>query len=78
MYRSHRGDRNESEHTHTAGGVDPQTLDHLPGESCSKVRDSVHSTNPQDWAKYYEQADPGTSTDILDTEEARQTTFLIL
>ena len=35
-------------------------------------------TTQQDWAKYYEQRDPGTSTDILDTDEARQTTSLIL
>ena len=32
----------------------------------------------QDWSKYYEQQDPGTSMDILDTDEARQTTSLIL
>ena len=32
----------------------------------------------QDWSRYYEQQDPGTSTDILDTDEARQTTSLIL
>ena len=38
----------------------------------------MQSINPQDWAKYYEQTDPGTSTDILDTDEARQTTSLIL
>ena len=78
MYRSCRGDRKESEYTHTAGGVDPQTLDHPLGESNPNVRDLVHTTNPQDWAKYYEQTDPGTSTDILDTDEARQTTSLIL
>ena len=38
----------------------------------------MHSTSLQDWAKYYEQTNPGTSTDILDTDEARQTTSLIL
>ena len=36
------------------------------------------SPTPIDWTKYYEQTDPGTSTDILDTDEARQTTSLIL
>ena len=48
------------------------------GESKLNVRDLVDTTNPQEWAKYYEQTDPGTSTDILDTDKARQTTSLIL
>ena len=68
----------ESEYTHTAGGVDPQTLDHTPEESKPNVRDLVHSVTPQDWTKYYEQTDPGISTDLLDTDEARHTTSLIL
>ena len=38
MYRSCRGDRKESEYTHTAGGVDPQTLDHPPGESSPRCK----------------------------------------
>ena len=78
MYRSYKGDRKESEYTHTVGGVDPQTLDCPTGESNPNVRDLVHSTNPQDWAKYYEQINLGISTDILDTDKARQTTSLIL
>ena len=32
----------------------------------------------QDWSRYYEQQYPGTSMDILDTDEAIQTTSLIL
>ena len=59
MHRSCRGDRKESEYTHTTGGVDPQTLDQPPGESKSNVQELVHTVNPQDWTKYYEQTDPG-------------------
>ena len=32
MYRTHRGDRKESEYTRTAAGVDPHALNH-PTES---------------------------------------------
>ena len=78
MYRSCRGDRRESEYTPTAGGVDPQTLDNPPQESNPSIKDLGHSTNPQNWARYYKQSDPETSTDILDTDEAKQTTYLIL
>ena len=78
MYRSHRGDKKDSEYTCTAVGVDPQTLDCPLEESNPGIRDLGHSTDPQNWAKYYEHRDPETSTDILDTDEARQTTSLIL
>ena len=53
-------------------------MDQPPGKSESIVQELVHTVNPQDWTKYYEQTDPGTSTDLLDTDEARQTTLLIL
>ena len=78
MYRTHRGERKESEYTHTAAGVDPQVLDRpLEGVGLSASTLAFPSES-QDWSKYYEQQDPGTSTDILDTDEARQTTSLIL
>ena len=78
MHISCRCDRKESEYTCTAGGVDPQTLDQPQGKSKSNEQDLVHSVNPQDWTKYYEQTVPGTSTDLLDTDEARQAMSLIL
>ena len=78
MYRSCRGDRRESEYTHTTAGVDPQVLDQ-PLESSGTIAGNIAlSPKPTDWTKYYEQTDPGTSTDILDTDKARQTTSLIL
>ena len=61
----------------TTGGVDPTTLDRPVGSSIPQVSHQIGTTQ-QDWAKYYEQRDHGTSTDILDTDEARQTTSLIL
>ena len=74
MYRSCKGDRKESEYTHTAGRVDLQALDHPIGETNIIQQLLVHSTSKQDWAKYYEQTDTVTLTDVLDTDEARQTT----
>ena len=35
-------------------------------------------TDPQSWTRYYERREPGTSTDVVDTDEAQQTTSLIL
>ena len=78
MYRSHRGNRKESEYTHTAAGVDPQILDCPLEGSRASVGTLALSTKPTDWSKYYEQKDLGMSTDILHTDEARQTTSLIL
>ena len=78
MSRPHRGGQRESEYTWTAGGVDPTTLDRPVGSSVPQVSFLAGMTTQQDWAKYYEQRDPGTSTDILDTDEAKQTTSLIL
>ena len=78
MYRTCRGERKESEYTCTATGVDPQVLDlPLESERCN-VSTLAFPSEPQDWSKYYEQQDPGTSTDILDTDEAKQNTPLIL
>ena len=78
MYRTHRGERKESQYTRTIAGVDPQVLDcPLEGER-SSASTLAFPSESQDWSKYYEQQDPGTSTDILDTDEARQTTSLIL
>ena len=78
MSRPHRGGQRQSEYTQTAGGVDPTTLDRSVGSSLPQVGLQVGTITQQDWAKYYEQRDPQTSTDILDTDKARQTTSLIL
>ena len=78
MSRSCRGDRRESEYTCTAAGVDPQILDRPSESSGTIARTLALPPKPTDWTKYYEQTDPGTSTDILDTDEVRQTTSLIL
>ena len=78
MYRTHRGERKESEYTCTAAGVDPQVLDHPLESERLSVSTLAFPSESQDWSKYYEQQDPGTSMDILDTDEARQTTSLIL
>ena len=40
--------------------------------------DLVFLSKLQDWSKYSEQKDPGTSTDIFDIDEAKQTTSLLL
>ena len=77
MSRSHQGGLKESEYTHTAGGVDPRTLDRPIGSREPSVSSLMRSGN-QDWVRYYEQKDPGTSTNVLHTDEARQTTSLIL
>ena len=69
MSRPHRGGQRENEFTQTAGGVDPATLDRPIGSSIPHVGLPM-KTSQQDWAGYYEQRDPGTSTDILDTDEA--------
>ena len=55
-----------------------QALDRPIGGREPLVRSLIRSGSQQDWEKYYEQRDPGTSTDVLDTDEARQTTSLIL
>ena len=78
MYRTHRGDRKESKYTHTAAGVDPHVLDQSLGSKRLHVGTLAFPSESQNWSKYYEQPDPGTSMDILDTGEARQTTSLIL
>ena len=78
MSRPHRGGQRESEYTWTTGVVDPTTLDRPVDSSIPQVSLQIRMTTQQDWAKYYEQRDPGTSTDILDTDEIRQTTSLIL
>ena len=78
MYRTHRGDRKESEYTHTAAGVDPYILDQPLESERLHVGTLAFPSEPQNWSKYYEQQNPQTSMDILDTDEARQTTSLIL
>ena len=78
MYRTCRGDRKESEYTRTAAGVDPHILDHPSESERLCVGTLAFPSDSQDWSRYYEQQDPGTSTDILDTDEARQKTSLIL
>ena len=78
MYRSCRGDRRESEYTHTAAGVDPQILDCPLEGNRLNVGNLALSPEPTDWSKYYEQTDPGMSTDIFDMDETRQTASLIL
>ena len=77
-YRTHRGDRKESEYTCTAAGIDPHALDHPSESERLHVGTIAFPSESQDWSKYYEQQDPETSTDILNTDEARQTTSLIL
>ena len=77
MYRTHRGERKESECTLTAAGVDPQVLDRPLESERSNVSTLAFPSEPQDWSKYYEQQDPGTSTDILDTDEAKQTNLIL-
>ena len=78
MYRTCRGERKESEYTHTAAGVDPHVLDWPLESERFCVGTLAFSSESQDWSKYYEQQDPGTSMDILDTDEAREMTSLIL
>ena len=78
MYRICRGDRKESEYTHTAAGVDPYVLDRPSESERLHVGTLAFPSESQDWSRYYEQPDPGTSTDILDTDEAKQTASLIL
>ena len=75
MYRIRRGERKESEYTHTTAGVVPQVLDHSLESERSSASTLAFPSEPQDWSKYYEQQDLGTSVDIIDTE---QTTSLIL
>ena len=75
MYRICRGERKESEYTRTAAGVDPQVLDHPLESERSSASTLAFPSEPQDWSKYYEQQDPGTSTDILDTDEANTNYF---
>ena len=58
--------------------MNPTTLDWPVGSSVPQVSLLAEMTTQQDWAKYYKQRDPGTSTDILDADEAKQTTSLIL
>ena len=58
--------------------MDPQVLDCPLESERSNVSTIAFPSEPQDWSKYYDQQDPGTSTDILDNDEAKQTTSLIL
>ena len=78
MSRSCKSGPRESEYTWTAGGVDPQTLDHPISTSESQVGPLVRPGTQQDSARYYEPKDPGTSTDVFDTDNAKQTTSLNL
>ena len=48
LYRTHRGERKESEYTHTAAGVDPQALDHPLESERSSASTLVFPSEPQD------------------------------
>ena len=67
-----------SEYTHTAAGVDPHLLDQPLESEKSGTGALAFSSKTCDWSRYYEERDPGMSTDILDTDEAKQTTSLNL
>ena len=79
MSRVRKSSDRESEYRRTAGGVDPTTFDTLVTTSGGLTPNVVTPpVDPQSWTRYYEGKDPGTSTDIIDTDEAQRTTSLIL
>ena len=79
MSRLRKGGNRESEYRRTAGGVDPTTFDTLVATSGGLTPSVVTPpVDPQSWTRYYEGKDPGTSTDVIDTDEAQRTTSLIL
>ena len=59
--------------------MDPEFFD-APTTSSRNIAPSIVPSlpDPQSWTKYYERREPGTSTDVIDTDEAQQTTSLIL
>ena len=59
--------------------MDPEFFD-APTTSSRNIAPSIVPPlpDPQSWTKYYERREPGTSTDVIDTDEAQQTTSLIL
>ena len=70
MSRLRRSYSKESEYRRTAGGVDPTTFDALATTSVGLTPSVVTPpVDPQSWTRYYERKDPGTSTDVIDTNE---------
>ena len=59
--------------------MDPESFD-APTTSSRNIAPSIVPpiTDPQSWTRYYERREPGTSTDVIDMDEAQQTTSLIL
>ena len=79
MSRVRKSSNRESEYRRTASGVDPTTFNTLVTTSGGLTPSVVTPpVDPQSWTRYYEGKDPGTSTDIIDTDEAQRTTSLIL
>ena len=72
MSRSRRSRSKESEYKRTAGGVDPEFFD-APITSSRNIAPSIVPLipDPQSWTKYYERGEPGTSTDVIDTDKAQ-------
>ena len=79
MSRLRQSGSKESEYRRTAGGVDLEFFD-APTTSSRNIAPSIVPpiTDPQSWTRYYERREPGTSTDVIDTDKAQQTTLLIL
>ena len=79
MSRSRQGGSKESEYKRTASGVDPEFFD-APTTSSRNITPSIVPpiTDPQFWTRYYQRREPGTFTEVIDTDEAQQTTSLIL
>ena len=44
-----------------------------PTTSSRKIAPGIvpPTTDPQSWTRYYERREPGTSTDVVDTDEAQ-------
>ena len=72
MSRLRRGGSKESEYRRTAGGVDPEFFD-APTTSSGNITPGIVPpiTDPQSWTRYYGRREPGTSTDVVDTDEAQ-------
>ena len=52
--------------------MDPESFD-TPTTSSRNIAPSIvlPITDPQSWTRYYERREPGTSTDVIDMDEAQ-------